>query len=225
MKFKIEGVLIDRDEIHSDSYVKYDKRLRQLRTFYTILKPLVQKAQQNIESYHNFQRANSLDRVARNVTTNKIKILDPELVKFVDNKKREYVKDHEDIPENFLMLTIIYSASLFEFYINDVLELVSPNNSIRFRSEKLKRIKKKITSIPPELDKYDDNIEEIINIRNVLVHNEGLVDKQFLERVKDSNYSIGEKITLNESLMHEVINNLHNFMTILDREYKKQYFD
>ncbi len=144
-------------------------------------------------------------------------------MQLINEKKREYVNDHAELPRNFLMLTIIFSASLFEFYINDVLEVVSPNHSIRYMDQKLKRVKKRIVLLPPDIHNYDDNINEILNIRHVLVHNEGIIDDKFMRRVKDSSYKIGDQISINESLMHEVINNLHNFMTILDREYKKQF--
>ncbi len=74
------------------------------------------------------------------------------------------------------------------------------------------------------LDNYHSNINEILNIRHVLVHNDGIIDEQFLKRVKYSDYERGKKVLLDESLMNDVINNIHNYMTILDRELKKTVF-
>lgn len=222
MKYKIEGFISDRDDMHTSYYLKYDNKLRQLRSFYNIVEPLVKKAQGNVEAFNRFQRNNYLDRFAVNVKTKKIKVFDKELIDIIESERKRYIKGYKDFPENLIMFIIIFSVSLFEFYIDSIVENINKNKSDKPRgmNKKIKHIKGNLNNIPKELSNYNSNINEIVNIRHVLIHNDGIIDEEFMKRVKNTEYEMGDKITLEKSLMHEVINNLHNYMTILDREYK-----
>ena len=75
-----------------------------------------------------------------------------------------------------------------------------------------------------EVDIIEKDLIEICEIRNLLVHNNGIITEKFKERIKNEKYKIGEKININKNLMDKTINSFHNVVTLIDREVKIKYF-
>lgn len=64
---------------------------------------------------------------------------------------------------------------------------------------------------------------EIFAIRNIIVHNKGVVNKKFLELVPKTNYSEGEMISVNDELINNIITILLKISTCIFRQIEMRY--
>jgi len=124
------GYLSDRPEMHTYFYTRFDERLTQLRSFYHLAKPLFERAKKKTHNWHEFQRKAGLDRIAKGEVDGKpvIKILEPELVNIIDEYKRRHVSNYDDFFKVYPTLVIIFSYSLFEFYVFDLIRNIYSQN-------------------------------------------------------------------------------------------------
>ena len=78
-----------------------------------------------------------------------------------------------------------------------------------------------------KLDLNEDKREEIIKIfaiRNNFVHNNGVVDKKFLEKVDSDEYTLGQKIELDHITVLRYINSILNMALAIDLQIYEQYY-
>jgi len=64
--------------------------------------------------------------------------------------------------------------------------------------------------------KGENEVNSIFEIRNILVHNRGIVNEKFLSKIKDSKYKLGDKITLNQNDVDSAISMLRALTYYID---------
>ncbi len=60
-------------------------------------------------------------------------------------------------------------------------------------------------------------------VRNIMAHNASRVDKRFLERCPDSDYSLGEKVTLDHGRCADILLGLQTYMFIVMNRLRLKY--
>tara|TARA_A100001015_G_scaffold21502_1_gene24405 strand:- start:5 stop:670 length:666 start_codon:yes stop_codon:yes gene_type:complete len=63
---------------------------------------------------------------------------------------------------------------------------------------KLKHLKKEFSLVFPEISEKEESIVEIFSTRNLILHNNGLVNETYLKLSKNSDQSLGEERTITE---------------------------
>jgi hypothetical protein len=74
-------------------------------------------------------------------------------------------------------------------------------------------------TVPDDLEK---GLVEVNAVRNVLAHNGGIVNRQFVERCPDSGYSMGDKVALGKAATAEYVIALNTYTTIVTNRFRVQ---
>ncbi len=68
-------------------------------------------------------------------------------------------------------------------------------------NDKLKHLAKEFNLVFPDIEKWKVNIIELFSTRNIILHNNGLVNKTYLKINEDSNLNIGNKRVVGEEYL------------------------
>jgi hypothetical protein len=70
----------------------------------------------------------------------------------------------------------------------------------------------------------DEKMNEINEIRNLLIHNNGKVNEYFINKINNDSYLINEKIEINDKLLKNYINIIKENISMIDKEAKELLF-
>lgn len=180
----------------------------------------------NLKLMRKFQRFNGGKVTLTGVDKRDIEISEEE-AKFLRDVTRQAAEDYRQLLPFLKSQILIFTVSLFEFYVKDILEYMYRRNisCLRTKDKTLEYdkllsfnnmnelvdyvIEKESFAIgflsydeltnylfkkwKINLDKTEitrESIEEIFLIRNLLVHNRGRVNRTFLQKLRNSNYSL-----------------------------------
>lgn len=250
------GYISDRPEDHTDFYLVFDENLTRLRTFYHISRPIFEKYSKNYRNWMESRRDLIFSKFAKEEKNGKITIHvfsdeeAKEIAEITNYYRTLHLKGIVEFIPFLLGQIIIFGKSIFDFYINALIENIYPKYyliNINNKEEIDKLIEKECRNVHSysrdhsyksiinylrskfkldlrSIDYLEDDIIEIWEIRNILVHNKGIIDEKFKEKVKNEKYNIGEKINIDKNLMDKAINSFHNVVTLIDREVKIKFF-
>jgi hypothetical protein len=153
----------------------------------------------------------------------------PEILKEFDNKERsteeiEGMKIFESLQESVSTYELeIYKYCFINLiartdaFLNDIAKSIylwkKPSLEeekrekiiLRFShssfSDKLKHLEKEFDLIFPDIEKWKASIIELFSTRNIILHNNGLVNKTYLKINEDSKLNIGDKRVIDEEYL------------------------
>lgn len=253
----------DLKENHTEFYFSFDENIIRLRSFYYISKPVFDRLKKEQKSWMDFQKQTGLTRIARERKDGKdvIHILDNEVVELIDKARESHLRDLTEFEPFLLSQIFIFSKSLFDFYIKDLIRNIYLENKDILEKTDKKLTYERIFSFTSLDELYEyvidrecekvgylsyeelceyltkklclnlfnvedlkDDMIEICELRNILVHNKGIMNEKFIKKVRKDRYSQGQKIEIDRDLMIRSINMIHEVVTRLDSIAKCTFF-
>ncbi len=167
---------------------------------------------------------------------------EPQVLVKVTRKRSSYVRE---MPNLTKQLTLIRAVSCLEFYLNNSIEVVLkvyPNliqenwrrkpDPLRSQMESIKGIKKKLKFLESRFRLSLKNsgfaekqLIEIHETRNILVHNMGVVDKNYIKKVECTKLKENEDRPLTDEYVIKSVNALNQFATFLWSQIEKKFCD
>ncbi len=118
--------------------------------------------------------------------------------------------------------TISYKEVLESENIEELVEAIRAKEILKFShssfKDKLKYLKVKFKLHFPSIEEHMIAIVEIFTTRNIILHNNGLINETYLNINKNSNFVLGSKRPVNKDYVH----NTYIYLTILGRSVEKK---
>lgn len=151
-------------------------------------------------------------------------------------KEKHYLEELHQEKNDLFSLYFIKTIAAFEYYFKNIFEIVFYTYRSLFNTEeglfKFERMpfEKQINLLRlkkisfPSIKLRTDRAVEFIATRNILLHNNGLVDDYYLNRVKNSNRKKGEIITIDFCYLKKAISVFSDFARSIDDVLAKKIF-
>lgn len=125
---------------------------------------------------------------------------------------------------------IILFYSLLDGLLRQVIDIVAEFHP-SVKTVKSKKIKKRLNFLVrncmiviDEYNQWSDTLSIIEEIRHILVHNMGIIDKTFLKKTKNTNLKIGDRIKVENKFMSQIVISIPLFIAILHQTINNKYF-
>lgn len=140
-----------------------------------------------------------------------------ELIGLIFIEKPETLKSKETVKLDFIL-----NHNNFNELVKEIAEVKINELSYKGLNELDDYLKDKINFPLFNDSLYKTKAIEVVEIRNIFIHNRGTVNKVFLNRVKSKKYKIGQSIMLEEDLAIK-ISELENHVRDLDKRAIKKF--
>jgi len=235
-------MVISIDNIHTRTYYDCMDRLYQLRAFYTYAKPEIDKFIKLYEEFRNIPNIGNKDitSILRDIDLHRVSEFRPffnnllyifiimtmenyfnNILRLIFNNKIVCLKNNQKSYTREEILNYKDFNSLIEKIIEDEIFVFDIKNDYY---KKIKYFESKFKINLSRINNIQNEMIEICEIRNIIVHNDSKVNEKFLEKVKKINYSIGDEIVIDDYKIFNSIEKIQFVLTILDEQIMDKFF-
>jgi predicted nuclease with TOPRIM domain len=108
--------------------------------------------------------------------------------------------------------TITYKEAIEFENIDELIKSIRQKEILEFShssfKDKIRFLNKKFNLTFPEIEKIQDEIIELFTTRNIILHNNGIVNQTYLKQNKKSKLKLGSKRVVDEDYTRNGIRNL-----------------
>ncbi len=118
-----------------------------------------------------------------------------------ENKDYRNIKEIENIKVNAVSFIKLSKKDQITFIAEQY--LISSTQSIKYGFNRFEAVLKPILGQSKLIKKHQDSIFRFAQVRNLLVHKNGIIDKPFKQLFTSPKYKLNQKINIDNELMKE----------------------